>query len=641
MNQNKKRRIYFSLTVFIVFLATFFLIQKFSLATVTMGAFPTYSNISANNTYRGTTGILYNLTKQGQTELFNITIMNSGPDPVREIRINIPSDYAIISSTNSTNKTFVNLNLAPGGAVLNDSNMTITNNGTDINISFVNNKPNAMNLSSGSNLTLSTTFTANQSTATETVYIWKIMLSDNTSSVTTDTTMRTMIDGIGPRVTGVNASDGTYTKGSGDLNNASYLKGHSGYANITIMATITDNNLNPIRNSSVRLVMAINHSGAGSLPQISTGNGYQGTFFKIYNMSTLPGSNGPSYLYNVTLPTGLLNGTNHTSFFIIVNDTLGFETNATNGGIYYNFTIDDDNPTAPTVTPTPSSTTTNNAVSVACSGGGDPTSNSVTYSISVTKPGGGVLISATNPYAFTDTSATGTYTITCTATDSTGHSTTSSSGSFSITYDGGGGGSGGGGGGGSTGTGGIKGLVPELAETSTATLSLNTGEAKEVNIGNSLVQSVTLAAGQKITSTSIKVEGIPAPSVAGYKVTQAFKLETTITRSMLSSNPTITFTCPENGKKIYLLREESTGKWNSYPATRLGSSKCQATVPGFSNFAVAEEAATPTQPTKAPATPPAPVQKAAPATTAIIIVIIIIVIIILLIIAMTKKKGKK
>ncbi|HLC56896.1 MAG TPA: hypothetical protein VJJ23_06670 [Candidatus Nanoarchaeia archaeon] len=633
MNQNKKRRIFFSLTIFIVFLAALFLVQKFSLATVTMGAFPTYSNISTNNTnYRGTGGVMYNLSKNGEQPLFNITIMNNGPDPVYQIYIRVPTDYLI---TPGTNITFYNTNLAIAGARLNDSNVSISSNATDINISFVKSLPNAMNLTSGSNLTFNTVINVTQITATENAYIWQVILIDN-ASTTTDRTMRTLIDGLAPRVSNVNATDGTYTKNSGDLNNRSHLKGHGGYANISITATIADMNLNPIRNSSVRLVMAINHSGAGSLPIISNGNGYQGTFFKVYNMSTV--STHSPYIYNVTIPTGLLNGTNHTSFFIVVNDSLGYQTNETNGGIYYNFTIDDDNPNTPTVTPTPSSTTTNNAVSVACSGGGDPTSNTVTYSISVTKPSGGVLISAINPYQFTDTSATGTYTITCTAADSTGHSTTSSSGSFTVTYDGGGGG--GGGGGGSGGSSGSRGTVPSLAESSTAQLTLNTGEAKILELGNSLVQSVTLAAGQKI-ATSIKVEGIPAPSVAGYKIIQAFKLETSITRSMLSSNPTITFTCPENGKKISLLREESTGKWNSYPATRLGSGKCQATVPGFSNFAVAEEATPVTQPTKAPTTQPAPVQKAPAATTAIIIVIIIIVIIILLIVAMTKKKGKK
>ena len=249
MNQNKKRRIYFSLTVFIVFLSALFLVQKFVLGDVSIAAFPGTSNITNNNTYIvGTVGnqiSVVNLTRNDHNALFNLTIGSGGPDKIREILIHVPNVFTgnITAAGGPTNLSFLTVNKTFfNNVLLNFSNHTLTTNETVINISFSTTKPQMMNLSNGANLTLSSFFRVNQTAGDEIYYTWDIYLADyNNSGYTKTSTVINTVDGQAPRITSVNVSDGNRTRTSGQLINGStsFLEGGPNTL-IRISATITD-----------------------------------------------------------------------------------------------------------------------------------------------------------------------------------------------------------------------------------------------------------------------------------------------------------------------------------------------------------------------------------------------------------------
>ena len=332
----------------------------------------------------------------------------------------------------------------------------------------------------------------------EGAYLWNFSAATNQTNATTQFALfYTYVDGLRPRLTDINVTDGTTVlkASQGELNSTKYLKN----ASVTLYATLTDYNFQE------NVPIKVYYSSNGSAVNLSSPS-----------YILMSSSNGSAYTYrlNATLPlaNGNVSGTgNHSnafSFMIEVNDTYNhryiYNATATSG---FNFTIDADNPSV-TITP-PSLTTINTGDTIAykCVGT-DPESGISSLLWTLTKPNGQTKTYTTESItvASADTQSAGTYTLTCQVKDAALNDVTSTAYEFKAHIKATGTTSSGGGESGGTGASTTETIKVDNSITdvgSTTTVTKQQGQSSTFSLDGKTAHTVKFKA---VTSGSVTIE---------------------------------------------------------------------------------------------------------------------------------------
>jgi len=342
------------------------------------------------------------------------------------------------------------------------------------------------------NRSLNIWFNVTATNGTEGVYDWVLNISDNSSASATETvTFRTYVDGLAPRITQINITDGTNTVSPGSGTNSTvYLKDG---ANLTVYATVNDSTFRV--NDSVRVFFNIDFPA--SRLNGSTDN------FTLFTMNVTAGGtnvNTPFLLKGIFNETSSDNkDRNVTSLIFVVNDSF----NQVYVTEMMNFTIDKDSPAVTLTAPTTTTIDTSTSITYTCAA---TDLSPVTYSWTLTKPNSQTKTGTTTSITFTgaDTQSAGTYSLTCTATDAVGHATTSATKQFTahLTSSSSSGGSSGSSGGSSSGAAAEVKVDYNMDKEADATVEFSKKEGQSTTISLDSKTSHTVKF-KKITSSSV------------------------------------------------------------------------------------------------------------------------------------------
>ncbi len=451
------------------------------IAYMVSGAF-NYNSVGSGVTARGGTNgsnIFDNSsvwTKGGEIETINFTINYTGNASITGANITVP--------TNGYNIRFWNTSInATSNGVENFTWWTFYNRTS--NILSMENRTNPQNSTLLVNRSLNIWLNVTAENGTEGVFVWTLNISDNSSASATETvTFRTYVDGMPPRLYGINITDGTNTliASNGNLNNTKYLLPE---VNLTVYAVLNDSTFDV--NSSVMLIY--NTTGPATK---ATG--------KVIMMNITNGVRGTPYLLSAILPAGTANDTNFTSFLFVANDT--FNQVYTTSGLF-NFTIDGTNPSITVTAPATTTIDTSASITYSCSA---TDASPLTYLWTLTKPNSQTKTVTTTSVTFTgaDTQGAGTYSLTCKVTDEVGHEVTSAIKQFTahLTSTTSGGTSGGSSGGDSGGAEAEVKVDHNLAKEADATIEVAKKEGQSTTISLDSKTSHTVKF-KKVTSSSV------------------------------------------------------------------------------------------------------------------------------------------
>ena len=438
-------------------------------------------------------------TKSGDTEIINFTINFTGPSSISRVNISIPAGYSLLNfNTRNATISMNDKNGLGNGVGMETVNWTITNTSNTVILRTVEGNYST-NGTDTLEIPLSIEFNVTATTGVEGVYSWNVSYTDNETANTDieSTIFYTYIDGIRPRLTEINVTDGTTVlkASQGELNSTKYLKN----ASVTLYATLTDYNFQE------NVPIKVYYSSNGSAVNLSSPS-----------YILMSSSNGSAYTYrlNATLPlaNGNVSGTgNHSnafSFMIEVNDTYNhryiYNATATSG---FNFTIDAYNPSV-TITP-PSLTTINTGDTIAykCVGT-DPESGISSLLWTLTKPNGQTKTYTTESItvASADTQSAGTHTLTCQVKDAALNDVTSTAYEFKAHIKATGTTSSGGGESGGTGASTTETIKVDNSITdvgSTTTVTKQQGQSSTFSLDGKTAHTVKFKA---VTSGSVTIE---------------------------------------------------------------------------------------------------------------------------------------
>ncbi|MBS3134531.1 hypothetical protein J4214_04845 [Candidatus Woesearchaeota archaeon] len=488
----EKKRIGGLLLISFLFIVIAYLVS----GTVSFNSAGSAVNISGNDARNSLTNGVNNgsvWTKGGQTEIINFTI-NFTTDAISAVNITLPIEAYRLMNYNTRNATISMAHKAGlgNGVGLVTVNWSITNTTSIVILNTQEgnySEPNSTNLFPRLNIEFNVT--ANDSI--EGAFVWNVSFTDNetTTSDIASAVFTTYVDGLRPRLTQINVTDGvTVLKASSEeLNSTKFLKNTS----ITVYATLTDYNFD--EDARPRLFYLINGSEVNiTSPAI-----------------VMSSSNGSSYTYrlNATIPVTELGGPSIPLAFIIqVNDSYNhmyiYNTSAQDG---FNFSIDSANPGVTITPPSSTSIDTSSSITYKCVGTDTGGSGVNSYLWTITKPNGQIITKTTSSITLTgaETEAAGTYSLTCKVTDIVGYETTSTVYQFTghIASTSGAGGSGGAGGTGATTTETVKvdDSIMEIGET--ATVSKKQGQSSTFSLDGRTAHTLNF---KTVTSGSVTLE---------------------------------------------------------------------------------------------------------------------------------------
>ena len=467
----RKLKIFLFSTILVLFLVGLYFVN----ATISIdnGASTIVSSGEAHETKNITQ--LANWTMGGLSEWFNFTINSTW-----------------VTNQEGINKTNITI---PGGYSMNNLEANAgVNNGTSQNWTTMNNtitRTVAYSLSLGGNnvtgligpINFSMNLTA--ITGVEEIYTFNITSWGNQSNISSKL-ISMGVDGLAPRASDVNATDGTHIRSTG-FDTSTYVKNDS---NLVVKMTVTDYNI-------WRVILLYNNTGGMvNLTDIGDGSkmapfasatgiapaGHNAVFTEMTNGSAIStegvGSSAPIYVYSITLDKGNYSSSGTPiTFAFLVYDLYNQSKQVNNSNAVYRIVEDGTNPTVAVTAPSSTNIVAGSTVGITYTCAGTDENGTISsYEWTLTKPGGGIVTKTTASATFSgaDIDYIGTYSAVCKVTDQVGKTATSSAYAFSAYISASGTGSSGGSSGTGTAGAGVK-VDADLSVVAETTISKQQG----------------------------------------------------------------------------------------------------------------------------------------------------------------------
>lgn len=349
------------------------------------------------------------------------------------------------------------------------------------------------------NATIYLVFYLNQTTSTNDEKYdnaWTITVNTNSTSVTNTQTRYFGVDDLAPRIKSFNISDGvkSLTSRDGNFNGTDNL----GYFNST------DLNVSILLTEYNRENLTIFWTWNGTTVAASNatyGISFDGTN-KVGIMSTgclTEDTDTQECLYSFNIKAGNFTSGSTYSIRLWANDSFNQQSNFTNGGIGYNFTIDGSIPSGNIVLEKTTYFAADN-IKIKCEA--SDSISSPTATIKITKPSSKIitkLVGANDAFTYifknTDTNEAGKYLVDCTIEDQGGNKIDLTQTSFRAFFS-------------DTSSGGEEGEVAPVAKTDIASvesgiISGKQGESKTFTIDGTTAHSIEF---MEVTLTSVKMK---------------------------------------------------------------------------------------------------------------------------------------